>query len=70
MSSFALSFVDFCDLMSLRSESVLSAWKKLKNPKKISDKKIDEASKKLKQSFKRLFGVTFDDASENIDLKH
>ena len=67
--SFALSFVDFCKLMGLRSESVLSGAKKHKN-RPISDKKFNEASTKLKESFKRLFGFTFEEAKENIDLKN
>ena len=70
--SLALSFVDFCSLMDLRSESVLNDAKKYKknNRKSISDKKFNETSTKLKASFKRLFGVTYEDAKENIDLKN
>ena len=66
--SLALSFVDFCNLMSVRSESVLSVAKKNKG-RPISDKKFNEASAKLKESFKRLFGVSYEDAKENIDWK-
>ena len=66
--SLALSFVDFCSLMGLRSESVLSNAKKYKN-RPISDKKFNEASTKLEESFKRLFGVSYEDAKENIDSR-
>ena len=66
--SFSLSFVDFCETMCIRSESVLSDLKLHKN-RKLSNKKFNEASEKLKKSFKRLFGVSFEEAKENIDTK-
>ena len=66
--SFSLSFDDFCGAIGIRSESVLSVLDFNKN-RKLSNKKFDETSVKLKKSFKRLFGVTFEEAKENIDMK-
>ena len=66
--SLALSFVDFCSLMGLRSESVLRDLKKHKS-RSISDKKFNETSRKLKESFKSLFGFSYEEVQENIDLK-
>ena len=39
----------------------------LSKNRKLSNKKFNETSAQLKKSFKRLFGVTFEDAKENID---
>ena len=64
--SFDLSFVDFCSVVGLESESVLTDIQ-THGKRKLTKNSYQDLSSKLKESFNRLFGVTFEDAKENID---
>ena len=62
---FALSFTEFAKLMGKSEHNM-----KRNRNREHSDSQINVAIEKLKENFVGLYGISFEDAKENLDLNH